>query len=127
MRRTRILIPLLAALLVAAPQVSMADRGYGGHYGGGVPWWWIVPPLILLSTLPAYRYPDPEPVIIQPAPPAQVIAQPPPMTAPYPQAAMPQAAQSWYYCPASNGYYPYVTACPGGWQQVPSTPPGVGP
>ena len=25
----------------------------------------------------------------------------------------------WYWCPASEGYYPSVTGCPGGWIQVP--------
>jgi hypothetical protein len=35
----------------------------------------------------------------------------------------PQAA-SWYYCRKPDGYYPYVKACPGGWQTVPAQPPG---
>ncbi|RAR57837.1 hypothetical protein C7401_11456 [Paraburkholderia unamae] len=29
----------------------------------------------------------------------------------------------WYYCDAPQGYYPYVRACPGGWQKVPARPP----
>jgi hypothetical protein len=30
----------------------------------------------------------------------------------------------WYYCPAAQGYYPYVTQCPGGeWQRVEPSPP----
>ena len=28
----------------------------------------------------------------------------------------------WYYCNSSNGYYPYVKECSGGWQQVAPTP-----
>src|SRR5476649_1337297 len=24
----------------------------------------------------------------------------------------------WYYCVAEKGYYPYVKACPGGWQKM---------
>ncbi|HEV7835021.1 MAG TPA: hypothetical protein VGP09_16845 [Caballeronia sp.] len=35
----------------------------------------------------------------------------------------PQAA-SWYYCRKPDGYYPYVKACPAGWQKVPAQPPG---
>lgn len=29
----------------------------------------------------------------------------------------------WYFCPDSSAYYPYVQACPGGWQQVVPAPP----
>ena len=29
----------------------------------------------------------------------------------------------WYYCVASQTYYPYVQSCPGGWQEVPARPP----
>ena len=29
----------------------------------------------------------------------------------------------WYYCRALNTYYPYVNACPGGWERyLPGTP-----
>lgn len=111
---------VLAAVLVAAPQVSFA-RGHGGHYyGGGVPWWWIVPPLALMATLPYQTY-DPQPVIVQQPAPPMVIVQPPAG----PQAAMQQLPQYWYYCEAPKGYYPYVTACPGGWRPVSPVPPGV--
>jgi len=31
----------------------------------------------------------------------------------------------WYYCRAANAYYPYVQACPGGWERyLPGTPLG---
>ncbi len=26
----------------------------------------------------------------------------------------------WYWCPDYQQYYPYLTACPSGWQAVPS-------
>ena len=29
----------------------------------------------------------------------------------------------WYYCTASQTYYPYVRECPDGWQRVPAQPP----
>ena len=29
----------------------------------------------------------------------------------------------WYRCNQPDGYYPYVTQCPGGWLQVPAQPP----
>jgi hypothetical protein len=38
----------------------------------------------------------------------------------------PAAEQWWYWCTSARGYYPYVGACPEGWQrvapQVPSAP-----
>jgi hypothetical protein len=37
--------------------------------------------------------------------------------------AAPQVAY-WYYCRKPEGYYPYIKACPGGWQTVPAQPPG---
>ena len=36
---------------------------------------------------------------------------------------VPQAAY-WYHCGKPNGYYPYVKACPSGWQRVLAQPPG---
>jgi len=35
---------------------------------------------------------------------------------------MPQTSASWYYCADPQGYYPYVKACPGGWQAVAPLP-----
>lgn len=34
-----------------------------------------------------------------------------------------QAQQYWYYCQNPQGYYPYVSECPGGWQPVSPQPP----
>jgi len=34
-----------------------------------------------------------------------------------------RAEGTWHFCPESNGYYPYVQQCPGGWQRVPARPP----
>lgn len=31
----------------------------------------------------------------------------------------------WYRCEDPEGYYPYVAACPGGWQRVPAQPPAT--
>jgi hypothetical protein len=37
----------------------------------------------------------------------------------------PNATQpaTWYYCREAQMYYPYVSSCPSGWQEVPATPP----
>jgi hypothetical protein len=62
---------------------------------------------------PYYGYP---PVInTAPAVPPVYIQQ-----QPAPQA---QAQNYWHYCRNPAGYYPYVKACPGGWQQVSPVPP----
>ncbi len=34
-------------------------------------------------------------------------------------------AQWWYACRRPAGYYPYVRECPGGWEKVAATPPGI--
>jgi hypothetical protein len=49
-----------------------------------------------------------------------VVVQPAPQTS---MPAVPAPAQSWYYCEASQNYYPYVSTCPSGWKAVPATPP----
>ena len=41
---------------------------------------------------------------------------------PVPQQEQPAPAY-WYYCPDAEAYYPYVTECRGGWQQVAPQPP----
>jgi len=53
-----------------------------------------------------YAYPS---VVVQPPPQAYVRPPPPPPL--------------WYYCANPQGYYPYIPHCPGGWRQVPATPP----
>ena len=50
-------------------------------------------------------------------------ATPPP---PAPASENANAQQWWYWCSSARGYYPYVGACPEGWQrvapQVPTAP-----
>jgi hypothetical protein len=107
----KIFIALLAALLISP---AYADGGHGRHHGGefrgGWGWegGWIFPALIGGAiiydiTQPRTTYVQPEPI--------------------YLPSVAPVAAASWYFCPAANGYYPYVASCPSGWQTVPATPP----
>jgi len=35
----------------------------------------------------------------------------------------PEEPSYWYFCLNPEGYYPYVTSCPGGWMRVLPTPP----
>lgn len=105
------------AILLTSP--AYAAGGHGGGHGGGWGWRgdWIFPALIggAIAYDLAYRYP----VYAQPYP---VYEQPYPVYAP---SVAPQVVQYWYFCAATNAYYPYVPSCPSGWQSVPTTPPGV--
>ncbi|HVN94807.1 MAG TPA: hypothetical protein VMT62_00100 [Syntrophorhabdaceae bacterium] len=38
----------------------------------------------------------------------------------------PEQPSYWYYCLNPEGYYPYITNCPGGWMRVVPTPPAPG-
>ncbi|HEY3846206.1 MAG TPA: hypothetical protein VGL95_03740 [Acetobacteraceae bacterium] len=84
--------------------------GYWHHswYGGRFGWWWVVSGVWFFYPVPVYPYPDPYV-------PSDFAAPPPPEDTP-----PPATDQFWYFCPASNAYYPYVPACPTGWQQVPA-------
>lgn len=77
--------------------------GFGYPYWGWGPWspWWYPPP--------AYY------------PPAVVVRQPEPVTY-IEQSQANEPSGWWYYCDASQGYYPYVKECPSGWQRVAPAP-----
>jgi len=55
-------------------------------------------PLVYPYGYPVYS----PPVVVESAPPAYVQPE----------------QQYWYYCQDAHAYYPYVTECPSGWQQV---------
>jgi hypothetical protein len=85
-----------------------------GRYNGTFGWWWVAGGLWYLYPSPIYPYPS------EWDSPAVTYVDPgyidPGYTMP------PSSGQYWSYCAASNAYYPYVTTCAGGWQQVPTTP-----
>lgn len=107
-------VALAAGTLAAAPAMAWHHHGprvvFGFNFG--VPYY-----------APYYYYPAPVyypvPVVVQSAP--QVYTERSDVAAP----AAPAAENSWYYCAASRGYYPYVKECPGGWQRVSPTPPST--
>lgn len=68
---------------------------------------------------PYYPYSYPPVVIERQAPPVYIEQSPAP---PAPAAVAP--INYWYYCGATNSYYPYVRECRGGWQKVLPQPPG---
>ncbi len=147
-RSKKFIVPLaLAATLAGAPAATWADRDrhfrdhdihhfhehdiviwrtgrwhhvwHDGHLG----WWWVVGGIWYPYPRPIYPYPNPyiPPTVVVEQPPVYVQQQPAP-PAPAAAPAQPQS-QNWYYCEQSNGYYPYVRECPGGWKTVPAEPP----
>ena len=119
----RLLIAIIALLLIG-PAYADGGHGHGWGRGGGWGWGggWIAPALIGGAiaydlTYPYPAYVQPYPVYTQPYP---VYVQPDQEYAP---AIAAPAAPSWYFCAASNAYYPYVSSCPSGWELVPATPP----
>ena len=71
----------------------------------------------------AYGYPYSYPYYPYAYAPVYAPAYAPPQYVQQQAAPVQQAAQAhWYFCPASNGYYPYVRECPGGWQSVSPVP-----
>ncbi len=101
-------VVLAAAVAVGSLAVcataSAHWHGTVGVWVGPGPYWWgapyyypyYYPPVVVADPL----YVQPEPVVQVPAPP-----------------------NYWYYCAQSNAYYPYVSECPAGWQQVTPQPP----
>lgn len=68
-------------------------RWYHGRHDGRLGWWWTVGPSWFFYNAPIYPYPNVY------APPGS-------------------ASGWWYWCDASQEYYPYVTYCPSGWRRV---------
>ncbi|HET7160447.1 MAG TPA: hypothetical protein VFI62_15715 [Burkholderiales bacterium] len=76
----------------------------------------------VVPLLPPWYY-DP---FLYPAPPPQPRRQAPPSPQPEiaPPSSLPSREPSYWYCLDAKAYYPEVTRCPGGWQQVvPRNPP----
>jgi hypothetical protein len=104
-----------------------AMAGFGGlYYGMGYPYNY------------GYNYPYSYPYYSQSVVPIQqaapVYIQQTPQAATIPPPAATQQGQNavtnnqnetgnWYFCRESNAYYPYVSTCPNGWEQVAPTPP----
>jgi hypothetical protein len=83
-------------------------RGHGhrgGHRSGGERVF-ISPGLVVPFGSDWEPYPDP-PVVMAPSPRVYLEPSPP---------------HYWYYCDASQAYYPYVPQCPGGWRAVSPAP-----
>lgn len=122
-------ISAVLLLFVCGSGTAWADRWHGhgrGHarvYGSVVinpflgPWYpsgsYYYPPYSPLYSPPYYP-----PVIAAPAPPPVYIEQDSSGAS-----ASPAPQAYWYFCRASNGYYPYTKDCPEGWVKVAPQPP----
>jgi len=94
---------------------AMWRGGYWSHswHGGRYGWWWLAGGLWYYYPAPIYPYPSPW------EPPVTTVVTP----GAAPAVGAPPATNYWYFCQASNAYYPYAASCPAGWQRVPATPP----
>jgi len=119
---------MLALILFGALASDAALAQHRGHGHGGVRFGVSVGvPLFGYGYFPGPHY-YPYPVYAYPTPayaypPVVVQSYSPPV---YIERGADQAAQAlgdWYYCAASNAYYPSVAECPAGWQRVPARPP----
>jgi hypothetical protein len=126
-------ILFVAFLAFFSTSSAYAAGGHGGSHGGGWGGAWIIPALI--GSAIVYDMHRPQTVYVQPAPyapvytPAYVPTYAPGYVQDYAQgyapSVSPPSAQYWYFCAATNAYYPYVRSCPSGWQPVPTTPPAA--
>jgi hypothetical protein len=113
-------IPVLLACAGLALGVSSSGAAARVVVGVELPYYgppaYVVEPPVYVPA-PVYV---PPPVYVAPPPPVYVA---PPVQYVLPPAEPgPAPAQFWYYCNNPKGYYPYVTACPGGWRQVQPKP-----
>ena len=122
---------LIGTLASGSALAQHRGHGHGGNVrfgiSLGVPFYpfgyYPAPYYAYPYAYPAYAYPAPvygyTPAVMGPSSPPVYVEQSVVHTAPAPS----QAQGNWYYCAASNAYYPYVAECPDGWQRVPAQPP----
>jgi hypothetical protein len=79
-----------------------------GYHNGAYGWWWCLDNAWYPFAAPTYPYP----AYAASYDDADTGAGPPP----------PPPEDYWYRCGNPTGFYPYVTACPGGWQVIPAAP-----
>ena len=92
---------------------------FGPGFVGGYPYGYPYPPYYYPGYYPdSYAYGPMS--VSDPSSPTQYMEQG--QAAPAGGAA-PQS-NYWCHCGKPEGYYPYVKACPAGWQKVPAQPPG---
>jgi len=122
---------VVATVAVLCASTSAAAFARGGHWHGGYRGFGWGLGLGLAVTVPyllsrPYYYP---PAVYAPAYYAPNYApayyEPPVYTQPAATVPVQAQAPAYYFCAASNGYYPYVRQCAGGWQVISSRPQGM--
>jgi len=102
-------------------------RGGGWGWRGGWGWWGPGVVVGVGLAAPFWGYPYGYPYsYAYPYPYGYPAYSPPVVVESSPQTYIQQdtqAQQYWYYCQNPQGYYPYVSECPGGWQPVSPQPP----
>ncbi|NVI08243.1 hypothetical protein FSB64_31750 [Paraburkholderia sp. JPY454] len=107
--RLRIVIHFFATIAACLCGSAQAHTRIGVVVG--------VPPPVMIAPAPMF-YAAPSPVVVQ-------SIQPSPTTAYVEKAQESPAVGSWWYCPATKKYYPYVKECSSGWVEVPAKPAGT--
>ena len=127
MKAAKAVVVALVALLGTAAAVDASAhgrwRGSVGVFVGGPGYWYPGPyyypyaPYPYPYYAPYSSYYAPYPYAGAPGPQEYVERSPA-----QPQASEGQPSGYWYYCRESNGYYPNVNECAGGWERVPPRP-----
>ncbi len=119
---------VLVLIATLASGSAMAQHYRHGHgHGGNVRFGLTLGlPLFALGyyrapyyAYPAYAYPAP----VYAYPSALIGSSAAPVYVEQGVAQPAQAPRDWYYCAASNAYYPQIGECPAGWQRVPAQAP----
>jgi len=119
MKKTLVLIGLLAAVMVAVVGVAAGPSEAHGRVFIGVgvgPFWGWGYPGPYWGYRYAYPYPAPYPSPVVAEERTYIEQQPPPAP------AAPAEDVYWYYCPGSRQYYPNVPNCSEAWVRVPARP-----
>jgi hypothetical protein len=93
-------------------------RWHDGHWhnswhDGRLGWWWQVDDVWYWYDRPVYPFP----LVVAPLY-SETVVEVTPVVALAPIAPLPAAPQVAYRCAAPDGFYPAVSACASGWQQV---------
>jgi hypothetical protein len=112
-------LALLATASVCLSGTAEAARWHVGVVVGG-PGYFYAPGPYYYAPPPYYYPPYPPPVVIQSEPDAYVQRSDMNESG---GSAPESSSGTWWYCPTSKSYYPYVKECSSGWQEVPATPP----
>ncbi|RKT14048.1 hypothetical protein B0G69_7274 [Paraburkholderia sp. RAU2J] len=108
MRLRIVVLALIATIAVCLSSTAQAHVRVGVLLGMPPPIYVAPPPIV---------YAAPAPVVVQ-------SVQPAPTTVYVEKTQTSPPAGTWWYCPVTKKYYPYVKGCSSGWVEVPVRPTG---